>query len=259
MRFPWYPVALAITLLVAACAGEPRRGGREDGPSARVLKPSDVPDAVPRREPLARHGNRSPYQVLGKRYTVLRSSEGYRERGLASWYGAKFHGRRTSSGEIFDMHKATAAHRSLPLPTYAEVTNLDNGRRVIVKINDRGPFHDDRIIDLSYGAAVRLGMIATGTARVEVRAISLDRPPPPRTAVKFPGGTFLQVGAFRDRQAAEALAGRMMQEHLQPVSIQSGGGYHRVWIGPYQAEADVEAAIRQAVELGMERPHRVKR
>jgi rare lipoprotein A len=248
---------LFAALLLGACAGEPRRGTDVDGPSSRKLKPADVADAVPRPEPLARYGNRSPYEVLGKRYTVMGSSHGYRERGIASWYGSKFHGRRTSSGEVFDMHLATAAHRRLPLPTYAEVTNLDNGRRVVVKINDRGPFHDDRLIDLSYGAAVRLGIVATGTAPVEVRAISFDEPPPRRSAVKVAEGSFLQVGAFRGRAAAEELAGQMMQERLQPVSIQAVGGLYKVWLGPYSSNRDLEYARERVVELGLERPHTV--
>ena len=259
MRFPWYPAALGFALLLAACAGDRVKDGGVDGPSPRTLSPSDVPDAVPGREPRARYGNRSPYEVLGKRYTVLASSNGYRQRGVASWYGSKFHGRNTSSGEPFDMHKATAAHRSLPLPTYAEVTNLDNGRKVVVKINDRGPFHDDRLIDLSYGAAVRLGMVGTGTARVEVKAISFDSPEPARPAVQVADGTFLQVGAFSERGAAERLAGRMMKERLQPVSIQSGTGLYKVWIGPYQRQEDIELAAQSVVELGLERPHKVRR
>jgi rare lipoprotein A len=257
-RFPWYPVVLAAALLLAACAGDSHKGGA-DGPSSLRITAADVPDAKPRPEPRARYGNRSPYEVLGKRYTVMDSSAGYRQRGIASWYGSKFHGRRTSSGEVYDMHLATAAHRNLPLPTYAEVTNLDNGKRVIVKINDRGPFHDDRLIDLSYGAAVRLGMIATGTARVEVRAISFDEPAPQPVAMKRLEGTFLQVGAFKEKSSAEALAGRMMREHLQPVSLQRGGGLYKVWIGPYDTNSDLEYAKRRVVELGLERPHRVKR
>ncbi len=258
-RFPWYLFLLAVTLLLGACAGEPKRDEQADGPSSRKISSADVADAVPRPESRARYGNRSPYEVLGKRYTVMQSSHGYRQRGIASWYGSKFHGRRTSSGEVFDMHLATAAHRNLPLPTYAEVTNLDNGKKVVVKINDRGPFHDDRLIDLSYGAAIRLGMTGTGTARVEVRAISFDEPAPQRVAMKQADGTFLQVGAFRERESAEELAGRMMEERLQPVSIQNGGGYFKVWIGPYQEERDLQFAMNRVVELGLERPHKVKR
>jgi rare lipoprotein A len=252
---------LFITVfLLTACAGD---GGRQketaDGPSSRTVRAEDVRDARPRPEPRARYGNRSPYEVLGKRYTVMDSSDGYRERGIASWYGSKFHGRRTSSGEPYDMHLATAAHRSLPLPTYAEVTNLDNGQKVVVKINDRGPFHEDRLIDLSYGAAVKLGMAASGTARVEVRAISFDSPRPVTPAVKVADGTFLQVGAFGNRESAEHLAGRMMAEHLQPVSIQHGNNLYKVWIGPYELESDIEVAVSRLIELGFERPHKVRR
>ncbi len=249
-----------LALLLSACSGD---GGRPkagaDGPSGRSIKASDIKDAVPRPEPRSRYGNRSPYEVLGKTYTVMSSSRGYEKRGIASWYGSKFHGRRTSSGELFDMHMATAAHRNLPLPTYVEVTNLDNGLKVVVKINDRGPFHDDRLIDLSYGAAVKLGMATTGTARVEVRAISFDSREPARPAVKIADGTFLQVGAFGNSKAAEQLAGQMMAERLQPVSIQYGSSLFKVWIGPYELESDIELAVNRLIELGFERPHKVRR
>ena len=143
-------LAVSAAVLLASCASEPSRDAEQaDGPSDIDLKAEDVVDAIPRAEPLARYGNHSPYEVFGRKYHVMQSSAGYHERGTASWYGSKFHGRKTSSGEPYDMHLATAAHKSLPLPTYAEVTNLDNGRKVIVKINDRGPFKDDRLIDLS--------------------------------------------------------------------------------------------------------------
>ncbi len=130
-----------------------------------------VPDAVPVQEAKSRGGNTEEYEVWGKKYRTLETSTGYREEGRASWYGQEFHGRPTSSGEPYDMYAMSAAHRTLPLPTYLEVTNLDNGRTVIVRVNDRGPFHDDRILDLSYAAAARLGLIASGTARVRLRAL----------------------------------------------------------------------------------------
>ena len=175
---------LFAALLFIGCAGKKEKDVEPgDGPSSRKISAEDVHDAVPRAEPRARYGNHSPYTVLGKTYTVLPTSKGYHERGIASWYGSKFHGRRTSSGEPYDMHLATAAHKSLPLPTYAEVTNLDNGRKMIVKINDRGPFHEDRIIDLSYAAAIKLGVDQTGTARIDVRAIDVDKSK--RKAVKI--------------------------------------------------------------------------
>jgi len=254
-----FTLTLAAWVLVA-CSGknekvtEPEPG---DGPSDRMMSPADVRDAVPVDEPLARYGNHSPYTVLGKTYTVLPSSKGYHERGIASWYGSKFHGRRTSSGEPYDMHLATAAHKNLPLPTYAEVTNLDNGRKMIVKINDRGPFHDDRIIDLSYAAAIKLGVDQTGTARIDVRAIDVDTSK--HVAVKVADGTFLQVGAFSKRKTADDMAGKMMAAQLKPVSVQKSRGLYKVWIGPYASEQEIESSMRRVVELGYERPHKVSR
>ncbi len=147
-------------------------------PGVADTVPSYIPnvDAIPepevRDEPRSRFGNRSPYQVLGKSYTVLERPHGYVERGTASYYGNKFHGRRTSNQEVYDMYAFTAAHRSLPLPSYARVTNLDNGKSVVVRVNDRGPFHSNRLIDLSYAAAVKLGYRERGTANVEVRALT---------------------------------------------------------------------------------------
>ena len=249
-------VAVAV-LLQAGCAGKKEKAEPGDGPSSRKITAADVHDAVPVDEPRARYGNHSPYTVLGKTYTVLPSSKGYHERGIASWYGSKFHGRRTSSGEPYDMHLATAAHKSLPLPTYAEVTNLDNGRKMIVKINDRGPFHEDRIIDLSYAAAIKLGVDQTGTARIDVRAIDVSKSK--RVAVKVADGTFLQVGAFGKRKTAEDLAGKMMAAQLKPVSVKKSRGLYKVWIGPYASDLEIEASIRRVVELGYERPHTVSR
>lgn len=175
------PVALLLALLLAGCStvsdpsGEgsgPFAGRSPDGGPSNPPDLSQVPDAVPRDEPRARYGNPASYEVFGQTYYVKDSAEGYDEEGIASWYGTKFHGRRTSSGEPYDMYAMTAAHRSLPLPAYAEVTNLDNGKRVVVRINDRGPFVDNRIIDLSYAAATRLDMVDAGTAPVRVRTVT---------------------------------------------------------------------------------------
>ena len=132
----------------------------------------EIDGVVPRAEQKSRIGNAPSYVVFGRRYSVLRTSSGYVEEGIASWYGEPFHGRRTSSGEVYDMHQLSAAHKSLPLPTYVQVTNLENGRRIVVRVNDRGPFHEGRIIDLSYAAARKLDIVGPGTARVEVRALA---------------------------------------------------------------------------------------
>ena len=169
-------LSLLCLSLVAGCGSGPRV---VDGPpGARTVAPPSLPrDAVPREEPRSRYGNGPYYRVNGDTYKVLDTSYGYQERGVASWYGKKFHGRKTSSQEPYDMYAMTAAHKSLPLPTYVRVRNLRNNRSVVVRVNDRGPFVDNRLIDLSYSAARKLDMIRDGTSLVEVTAISFDDPP----------------------------------------------------------------------------------
>ena len=159
--------AFMVTAL-AACTLGPRRGGHEDGPGAGNL--DRIADARPRSEPLNRGAN-SPYTALGRKYVPYQSLTPYRQRGVATWYGRKFHGKPTSSGERYDMYAMTAAHTILPIPSYARVTNLSNGRSIVVRVNDRGPFHPERIIDLSYAAAYKLGFVNAGSVRVEVEAI----------------------------------------------------------------------------------------
>ncbi len=178
-------VGLAIVLL-AGCGGAPQREATPDH--------SGIADAVPQVEPKARYGNMDSYVVFGRRYHTKDSSRNHVERGVASWYGKKFHGRKTSSGERYDMHQMTAAHKTLPLPSYVTVTNLDNGRQAVVKVNDRGPFHGNRVIDLSYAAAKKLDVVRKGTARVEVRSIDPrdhgGQPPQhARTAAAKPAAT----------------------------------------------------------------------
>mgnify|MGYP006266098349 CR=1 FL=1 len=233
---------IAAAAAVASACASPGR----DGPPGRLPVDLDsVPDAVPRPEPRSRLGNPPEYEVNGRVYRVLASSSGYVVEGVASWYGTKFHGQATSSGEPYDMFQMTAAHRTLPLPTYAEVTRLDTGRRVIVRINDRGPFHPDRIIDLSYAAAHRLGMTEAGTARVRVRAISV---------APYPEVLYVQVGAFSVPESAQALAARLEAAGLVPVHVAPGGEdrpIHRVRIGPFAAHAQAFAAIDRLAEIGI--------
>lgn len=248
-------LAMAV-VVIAACGG---REAREtpDGPGG-PLDPSRIEVPEPRPEPIARYGNHSPYTVLGRTYHVLPSAEGYVERGPASWYGNKFHGRPTSSGEPFDMYQVSAAHRKLPLPTWVEVTNLDNGRKLVVRVNDRGPFVGNRIIDLSYAAAVKLGMLESGTAPVEVRAITLDGAPRLATAAPERLPVRLQVGAFSDRDRADAVVRSLKQAGIHEVGAsreRTGAG--RVWrvrTGPID-DADVASRlVDQIVALGLERP-----
>jgi len=172
LRTSGYLSLLILALLAGGCA----TGPATDAAKRRVIDPDSVPNAVPKAEPVSRYGNPPSYEVFGKRYYTLQSSEGFVERGIASWYGEDFHGKRASSGETYDMFAMTAAHKELPLPTYARVTNLENGRSVVVKINDRGPFHANRVIDLSWVAASKLRITAKGTGLVEVRAIDPANP-----------------------------------------------------------------------------------
>ncbi len=168
MRVTRLTLAAALAILLAACSGTPRRSAEH---VKSLPPPGNVADAVPRTEPRSTHGNPPFYDVNGQRFTVLASADHYVERGVASWYGPDFHGHNTSSGERYDMYGMTAAHKTLPIPCYARITNLSNGRSVVVRINDRGPFVGNRIVDLSYSAATRLDIVRTGTAFVELRTV----------------------------------------------------------------------------------------
>jgi rare lipoprotein A len=249
---------LLIALLFSGCSSQIAREP-EPGDSAPqgAIDISRIPDAVPRDEPLSPYGNPPYYDVSGQRYYTLASREGYVERGIASWYGTKFHGRRTSSGDPYDLYQMTAAHKTLPLPTYARVTNLQNGRTIIVKINDRGPFHPNRIIDLSYVAAAKLGILAEGTGLVQVEAISPSAPekPPVMASASKPApqkaaSLFLQVGAFRNRDNATRLGSKLQNAKLGDIQIMeaanSSGPIYRVRIGPLSS---VDEADRLSTDL----------
>jgi rare lipoprotein A len=246
----------ACLLLTACGGGSPERSDGPDGPPSRGMSPGDVKDAVPRYEPRSPYGNGPVYEVWGKSYRVMDSAEGYREKGTASWYGSKFHGRSTSSGEPYDLYEATAAHRTLPLPTYAEVTNLDNGEKVIVKINDRGPFHSERIIDLSYAAALKIGIVEQGTGRVEVRAITFDGQD---ENARLGKDTFLQVGAFSKKDSARRVEDDLQDNGLKDVDVKRSGGLYKVLVGPFKRASDLTRAADRIVDLGYERPHKVTR
>jgi len=268
----------AIALVLAACASSPseqssdgtamsasdayqasRYNIQQDRGPSRQIDPSQVREIVPMIEPRTLAGNKSPYTVNGLTYRVMPSEEGYRERGFASWYGEKFHGHKTSNGEIYDMYQISAAHKTMPIPGFLRVTNLENERSIIVRVNDRGPFHSDRVIDLSYAAAYMLGFDNKGTAMVEVEAIvpTLAGPgsrpagpaggavatsaartaaAPVRAAIVEGSGTgtgsaggsgaqeqeqYLQVGAFSDLRAAEQLSAKLRDLISRPVFIRS--------------------------------------
>ena len=288
----WLVVVLAAVL--AACgstpprdapsAGTPKRGGgyyQDDGPGDAVpVNLAEVPDAVPRSEPLHRFANR-PYEVFGRQYVPFTEIRAFEQRGVASWYGRKFHGQRTSSGEPYDMYAMTAAHPTLPIPSYAQVTNLQNGRSVTVRINDRGPFLRDRVIDLSCAGAWKLGYVDAGHARVAVRAIVPGEsrviavaqpgadangtavvPVGAPSAGTASGDVYLQLGAFSVQASAESMRERLQRQLDwvgERIDILASGALYKLQLGPYRSRADaVGIADRIALELNF-RPFLVVR
>lgn len=275
---------LMLALIVAGCGstgpGRKTQGGgyyKDDGPHASIPVDLDsVPDAVPRLEPLASGANR-PYVVFGKSYVPDTSGQPYKKRGIASWYGKKFHGNSTSNGETYDMYAMTAAHTNLPIPSYVRVSNVASGRTVIVRVNDRGPFHSDRIIDLSYVAAYKLGLIGPGSGEVVVEKIQPDEiqrmasasvaatplldtpvsaatpiaalplsasPAASPTFAPVAGAVYLQLGAFSQQANAESLKSKVNAQlgngNNPPVLIEQANNVFRVKMGPY---ADRDAAL----------------
>ena len=270
---------IGLVLLNSACAlpSPERAAASGDGPGQLHLAHAASAAAV-RNLPKSRIGNRSEYTVFGQRYAVLDSAEGFSESGVASWYGSKFHGRDTSSGEVYDMHAMTAAHKHLPLPTFVRVTRTDNGKSVVVKVNDRGPFVDDRIIDLSYGAAVRLGMLESGTAPVEIAALSTHHvtpddvdlasvTPPPVAAVSGrevesapatasgdgSASNWIQIGAYSDSDVASAELHRVARQLgvAGRVVRRPDDDLFRVRLGPLEAEI-VESTLQGLASVGIE-------
>lgn len=267
-------VFVLSTLLIVSCSTSPTKKPDNAKPKPTLVDRTEK--VIPKSEPKSKYGNPPFYEVFGKRYSVLDSADDFVEQGVASWYGPKFHGRRTSSGETYDQYAMTAAHRSLPLPTYAEVTNLNNGKSVIVKINDRGPFHDNRVIDLSYAAATRLGIVTRGTGLVEVRAIdpikhakrasgelgndlqiidvALSIPVEEKVEVEQKLNIFVQLGAFRLQDNAERLKQQFAEFDIGELSVnQFHHGQepiYKVWVGPLSTVEQADQAVARLNEIG---------
>jgi len=289
------PLLAALTLSLSACFSTPPREVPSPpvpptpvAPTPQAPEPGSVPDAVPRVEARSRSGNPPFYQVFGKRYYVLSSNIGYIERGVASWYGPGFHKIRTSTGESYDMYAMTAAHKTLPLPAYVRVTNLQNGRSVVVRVNDRGPFVGNRIIDLSYTAAAKLDMVRNGTAFVEVRSIDPNAtapsaamspevvtaplapptngaaPPvaaaaPPAAPVSVGAPLFVQAGAFGDPANAQRLAQKLRGGTYGNVFVRddqiAGRRMYRVRIGPVPNVAEFDRVLAALERDGVQDAH----
>ena len=254
---------------------------RGDGPPSGSVRIPDLPgDAVPRPEPRSRYGNGPVYEVLGKRYRVMDSSTDYQERGVASWYGKKFHGNLTSNRETYDMYAMTAAHKTLPLPTYVQVRNLRNNKTIVVRVNDRGPFVHNRIIDLSYAAALRLDIVRDGTGLVEVTAINFDDPPgdrpvrrstppqpaaaarepaPDRSSATTANRVFVQVGAFGERSNAERRLDVLARAGIRNAFIHEerapGRTLYRVRIGPIADVVQYDVLVEELENINIYDPY----
>ena len=268
-RRPWRLVGLVSVVVTAmfvvvGCSTL----SSSDGPPLVATGSTDKPDAVPKAEPRSRYGNPASYEVFGKRYQTMREARGFVERGDASWYGKKFHGRRTSNGETYDMYAMTAAHKNLPLPSYVEVKNLNNGRVIVVRVNDRGPFHAGRIIDLSYTAATKLDIVRSGTAPVEIRVITpgaeAARPGPAAVraapvvtaaASDVRSQTFVQSGAFVDELNAKQHAKRVAAVVGRSVSVvPTQRGTQTLYLvrnGPMASQAAAQALRDQLLAAGI--------
>lgn len=286
-----FPLMIVGSLFLAACSSTPDGPPDDDRDYGPEVAPdiSHLEDVVPRREPPSRYGNPESYEVFGQTYHVMAETPRvFEEEGIASWYGKKFHGRRTSSGEPYDMYKLTAAHRELPIPAYVLVTNLDNGRELVVRVNDRGPFARNRIIDLSYAAAQRLDMVDAGVAPVRIELLHADEDDAPAladanndpgeasgnvvqasAAERLPGEVqettdntagsntdpqyFLQAGAFSERNNAERLKERLHQARFNGVRIDNAGDgdLYRVQLGPVTSVEAVDELSRELEDYGI--------
>ena len=279
-------VTLSVTL--SGCSSNTGRYQQaKDSTPTRLPTASELKDAVPRAEPKSRGGNKSRYTVRGKSYQVIDSAVGFKQTGIASWYGNKFHGHLTSNGEIYDMYAMSAAHKNLPLPTYLQVTNLSNNKSVVVRVNDRGPFHENRIIDLSYSAAYKIGMLKTGTAKVSIEAITdfdsfnlrkaigksglqsvavatpLAKPEeitpiPTNQTSDRSEQTFIQVFATSSKEVAENTASALSNLYQQNVITPLNNGIYRVQMGPFNEQFDTSDIINTLKRSGYPNAYRRK-
>lgn len=233
-----------LCLYLIGCSSTPSRYHVEQdyGPSVEV-DVSQIPDATPRWEPYSIGGNKSPYVVRGETYHVLPSSKGFYQEGIASWYGHKFHGHLTSNGETYDMYGMSAAHKTLPIPSYVRVTNIDNGRSVVVRVNDRGPFHEGRVIDLSYAAAAKLGYHKKGTAKVKVESLDFSEP-----------DRYVQIGAFGSLDNARRFRQQASVWANTSFRIKPDAGIFKVQIGPLKTLKEAQDIVSLAESNGIVKP-----
>lgn len=249
LSFVTITLAVSATLL-SGCANKSRYSIKDDVAPDQPLIVDHVEDAQPKYEAYSRGGNKD-YTLRGVRYEVMKDSTGFKQRGQASWYGKKFHGHLTSNGETYDMYSMTAAHKTLPLPSYVKVTNLDNGKTVVVRVNDRGPFHSSRIIDLSYAAAYKLDVIKTGTANVEIEAIITSKEQTTKSSGQtITGDEVIQVIASNNLMRARTLSSDIGQKLSVESFVDSDKKSHRVLLGPFDDDFAMQQALEQVKTLG---------
>ncbi|EEX93055.1 putative rare lipoprotein A [Vibrio orientalis CIP 102891 = ATCC 33934] len=241
---------LLASLVLAGCSSSPSKRYSIDDDIApdTPISVDHIEDATPQYEPYSLGGN-SNYTLRGESYTIIKDPNGFKQEGQASWYGKKFHGHLTSNGEIYDMYSMTAAHKELPIPSYVKVTNKDNGKTTVVRVNDRGPFHPGRIIDLSYAAALKLDVIRTGTANVAIEVISVDRPTQTHKQDALPK-FIVQVASSKHQDRVETLAQDLSQKLSVKSYVNSASDIHRVFLGPFNDYMQTQKALEQVKELG---------
>ncbi|KOO12864.1 hypothetical protein AKJ18_21290 [Vibrio xuii] len=241
---------LLASLVLAGCSSSPSKRYSIDDDIApdAPISVDHIEDATPQYEPYSLGGN-SNYTLRGESYTIIKDPKGFKQEGQASWYGKKFHGHLTSNGEIYDMYSMTAAHKELPIPSYVKVTNKDNGKTTVVRVNDRGPFHPGRIIDLSYAAALKLDVIRTGTANVAIEVISVDRPTQTHKQEALPKFV-VQVASSKHQDRVETLAQDLSQKLSVKSYVNSASDIHRVFLGPFNDYMLTQKALEQVKELG---------
>ncbi|GAA0857553.1 septal ring lytic transglycosylase RlpA family protein [Aliiglaciecola litoralis] len=259
---------LVLLLGITSCADTGRYSQRTDSKPTRLIDNVDFKDVTPKYEPYL-HASMRPYKVLGQHYVPLKTGKGYEKEGIASWYGQKFHGHLTANGEIYNMFTMTAAHKTLPLPSIVRVTNLSNGKQAVVRVNDRGPFHQNRIIDLSYAAAMKIGVLDTGTAHVKVEVLHVDesgvltvgKGQPSESTTQLAKNEqqqiFIQVAALQDQERAERLATGLKSQYQVAVNAANLDGLYRLRMGPLINEIEANQLLQKLKQDGFENAFRV--
>lgn len=244
-------LALACTgMLLAGCSSAPskRYSIDDDVAPEKPISVEHIEDVVPQYEPYSLGGNKD-YTLRGADYKIVKDAKGFTEQGQASWYGKKFHGHLTSNGEVYDMYSMSAAHKTLPLPSYVEVTNKDNGRKAIVRVNDRGPFHPGRVIDLSYAAATKLDVVRTGTANVSIRVLTVEKPTEAHKKDALPKFV-VQVASSKHPERVRTLATDLGQKLTVKSYSESEKNVHRVFLGPFDDYMQTQKTLEQVKSLG---------